>query len=96
MLTGIPVVYGITFSIILLIIQFLISPFITDLTMRWFYGVIFEYELPEYLKKFIEEICKNNNMEMPKIGFIDDGAPNAFTYGHTKNNARIIISTYKM
>ena len=35
-------------------------------------------------------------MEMPKIGFIDDGAPNAFTYGHTKNNARIIISTYKM
>ena len=33
---------------------------------------------------YFEEICKNNNMEMPKIGFIDDGAPNAFTY-ITKN-----------
>lgn len=90
--TGIPIIYGIAFSILLLIIQFLISPFITDLTMRWFYGVKFKYELPEYLKQFIEEICKNNNMKMPRIGFIDDGAPNAFTYGHTKNDARIIIT----
>ena len=92
LLTKIPVIYGIAFSILLLIIQFLISPFITDLTMRWFYGVKFKYELPEYLKQFIEEICKNNNMKMPRIGFIDDGAPNAFTYGHTKNDARIIIT----
>lgn len=92
LLTGIPVIYGIAFSIVLLVIQFIISPFITDLTMRWFYGVKFKYELPEYLKQFIEEICKNNNMKMPRIGFIDDGAPNAFTYGHTKNDARIIIT----
>ena len=92
LITKIPVIYGIAFSILLLIIQFLISPFITDLTMRWFYGVKFKYELPEYLKQFIEEICKNNNMKMPRIGFIDDGAPNAFTYGHTKNDARIIIT----
>ena len=31
-------------------------------------------------------------MKYPKIGYIDDGAPNAFTYGRTKNSARIIVT----
>ena len=92
LLCNIPVIYGIITSIIILIIQFLISPFLTDLSMKWFYKAKFNYELPDYLKKFIEEVCKNQNMKYPRIGFIDDGAPNAFTYGHVKNNARIIIT----
>ena len=90
--TKIPVIYGIVGSIIMLIIQFLISPFITDLTMRWFYKAKFDHEIPEYLKKFIEEVCANKKMKYPRIGYIDDGAPNAFTYGHTKNNARVVLT----
>ena len=31
-------------------------------------------------------------MKYPKIGFIDDGSPNAFTYGRTKNDARVVIT----
>ena len=87
-----PVLYGVLASIIVLIIQFLISPFITDLSMRWFYKAKFDIELPEYLKNYIKEVCTKENMKMPKIGYIDDGAPNAFTYGHTKNDARIVIT----
>ena len=79
-------------SIGVLIIQFLVSPFLTDLSMKWFYKAKFGYEVPEYLKSFIEQVCKDNNMKYPRIGFIDDGAPNAFTYGHTKNNARVVIT----
>lgn len=67
-ITGVPVIYGIISSIIILIIQFLISPFITDLSMKWFYKAKFDYELPDYLKKFIEEICSTNNMKYPRIG----------------------------
>lgn len=89
---GYPVIYGIAISIIILIIQFLISPFFTDLSMKWFYKVKFNHEVPAYLKKFIEEVCTSKNMKYPKIGYIDDGAPNAFTYGHTKNDARIILT----
>ncbi len=92
LLTDIPVLYGIITSIIILIVQFLISPFLTDITMKWFYKAKFNHEIPEYLKNFIEEVCKNNKMKYPRIGYIDDGAPNAFTYGHTKNNARIVIT----
>ena len=92
LITGIPVISGIIISILILIIQFLISPFITDLSMRFFYKVRYDYEFPDYLKKFVEEVCASNNMKYPRIGYIDDGAPNAFTYGHTKNNARIILT----
>lgn len=79
-------------SIAIVIIQFLISPFLTDLSMRWFYKANFDHEIPEYLKKFIEEVCNEKQMKYPRMGFIDDGAPNAFTYGHTKNDARIVLT----
>lgn len=88
----VPIIFGILLSAIILIIQFLVSPFLTDLSMKWFYKTKFNYEIPDYLKSFIQEVCNNNKMKYPKIGFIDDGAPNAFTYGHTKNDARIVIT----
>ncbi len=91
-LTGFPVLYAIIISIVIIVIQFLISPFITDITMRWFYKAKFDHEIPEYLKNFINEVCQKENMKTPRIGYIDDGAPNAFTYGHTKNDARIVIT----
>lgn len=91
-LTGLPVINGIIISIIILIIQFLISPFLTDLSMKWFYKARFENDIPEYLRNFINQICDKYNMKYPKIGLIDDGAPNAFTYGRTKNDARIVLT----
>ena len=87
-----PVHQGILISIIVIVIQFLISPFLTDLSMKWFYHAKFGAELPDYLNKFIQEECTKYNMKTPRIGYIDDGSPNAFTYGHTKNDARIILT----
>ena len=92
MVTNIPILYGLISSAIILVIQFLISPFITDLTMKFFYKAKWDKELPEYLNKFIDEVCEKHQMKRPKIGYIDDGAPNAFTYGHTKNDARIVVT----
>ena len=92
LLAGGDVLYAIIGSLIVLVIQFLISPWITDLSMKWFYKAKFDKEIPEYLKKFIEEECKKHNVVYPKIGIIEDGGPNAFTYGRTKKDARIIIT----
>ena len=82
-------IYG---SIIVLIIQFLISPALTDLSMRLFYRVKFDQDVPEFAKKYIEELCKKYDVKMPKLGIIEDGGPNAFTYGRTKKSARIILT----
>lgn len=91
-LLEIPIIYALLGSITILIIQFLLSPPTTDFVMKWLYKAEFGKEIPEYLKKFIEESCKKHNMKYPKIAVIDDGAPNAFTYGMGKNSARIVIT----
>ena len=91
-IAGGEVLYAILGSIIVLIIQFLISPWLTDLSMRWFYKAKFDKEIPEFLQKFIAEECQKHNIKYPKIGIIDDGSPNAFTYGRTRKDARIIIT----
>lgn len=80
-------------SIIVLLIQFLLAPFFTDLSMKWFYKANFKQQIPEYLTNFINDICSQHKMKYPKIGIITDGGPNAFTYGHTKNDARIILTS---
>ena len=91
-LMGQSVLFGIMVSIIFLCLQFLISPFLTDLSMKWFYKATFDAKMPDYLTNFIQEVCQKENMKLPRIGYIDDGSPNAFTYGHTKNDARIVIT----
>lgn len=74
--------------------QFIFSPFIMDLTLGWFYKVQWvDYSmLPENLAAFITKISRVEGINPPRMGIIPDGAPNAFTYGHTPNNARIVIT----
>jgi len=91
-LVNIPIVYGLITSIIIIVIQFLISPFITDIIIRHFYKSDFNAEIPAYLTDFIKSVCEKENMKFPKIGIIDDGGPNAFTYGRRKNDARIVLT----
>ena len=90
--TGISMIYGLLASIIILIIQFLIAPWLTDLSMKWFYKAKFGAEIPNYLNDFVDGICTKYNMKKPQFAIIDDGAPNAFTYGRTKNDARIVLT----
>ena len=92
LLCGFSVLPVLIVGIIVLLVQFLISPWLMDLTTRWLYKTDFKAEIPDYLKKFIEDVCKQNNIKYPKIGVIDDGTPNCFTYGRTKRSARIVIT----
>ena len=92
LIAGLDMIIGIITCIVIIVIQFIISPFITDLTMRWFYKCDFKHEMPKYLTDFVKEVCDKYKMKYPRMGYIDDGAPNAFTYGHTKNDARIVVT----
>ena len=91
-LLGGNVLYGIIGSLVVLLLQFLISPWLTDLSMKWLYKAKFGESIPEYLKEFIEKECKLHNVVYPKIAIIHDGAPNAFTYGRTKKDARLVLT----
>ena len=87
-----PITIGIGISIAFIFLQFLIAPAVNDFVFKHFYKVKWNAELPDYLTRFIEESCEKHKMKYPKMGFIDDGSPNAFTYGRTKNSARVVIT----
>jgi len=76
-------------------IQFGLGPFIMDLTLRFAYHVQWQAveNLPSHLQTFLKEACVKSRIKIPRIGIITDGAPNAFTYGHTPNNARVVITS---
>lgn len=76
------------------VLMFLIGPFLMDLTVGFLYKAqwVEQHELPSHLNAFVSKLCKQHNMKLPKFAIIQDGSPQAFTYGHTPNNARIVLS----
>jgi Zn-dependent protease with chaperone function len=76
------------------VLQFALGPWIMDLTLRFLYKMrwVQPEELPEHLEHFVRRVCDENRMRFPSFCVIDDGAPQAFTYGHHPSNARIVIS----
>jgi len=94
LLTGANIHVAVLFAVAAIFLQYLVSPFIMDILLRWIQSLdwVAPEQLPVYLRDFIEKVVKNNNMKYPRIGIIRDGAPNAFTYGHTPNDARIVVT----
>jgi Zn-dependent protease with chaperone function len=76
-------------------LQFMFSPFLMDLTLKFLYKMKWAPlgKLPPHLQKFIKDLSPQCNIRVPRFGIIYDGSPNAFTYGHTPNNARIILTS---
>ena len=76
------------------IFGFLIGPFIMDLQLRWLFTIewVELQNLPPSLANYLRDTCSRQDIKIPHIGVINDMAPNAFTYGHTPNNARIVIT----
>jgi heat shock protein HtpX len=75
-------------------LQYLFAPWILDLTLRFLYRCSWvpNEELPEDLRLFVDKVCAKDGIRFPHFCVLDDGAPQAFTYGHSPRNARIVIS----
>jgi Zn-dependent protease with chaperone function/Zn-finger nucleic acid-binding protein len=88
--TGLAVGIGVA----IIILQFVFGPWLMDLSLRWIYKFSWVRleELPPHLGDFVTRVAGEQNMKVPWIGLIHDGAPNAFTYGHHPNNMRIVIT----
>ena len=73
---------------------FVFSPYLMDWSLQWFYHMrwVNPAEFPPHLLQCVERICRTQRMTIPRFGLIHDGTPNAFTYGHHPNNARVIIT----
>lgn len=78
----------------LMAIQFILSPFIMDFMLRWTHSLHWatREELPANVVAFLDRIAKEHSIPFPSVGIIEDGTPNAFTYGHVPSNARVVVT----
>lgn len=81
-------------GIVIVMLQFALGPILYDLSLRWMYAMSWVglEGLPQHLREFLARACKESGIPIPRIGIIDDGAPNAFTYGQVPSNARLILT----
>ncbi|MBE9472035.1 MAG: M48 family metalloprotease [Chloroflexi bacterium] len=81
---------AVAFALGTLALQYLIGPYIIE----WIYKIRWievEQVSPE-LARFIEETCASRELPFPRFGVIDDGNPNAFTFGHYPGDARLVVT----
>jgi len=83
---------GLTLFIILL--QYLISPILINWIYRieWIPYEQYRGQFP-HLAEAVDKVIAVRGIKTPRMGIIRDGNPNAFTFGWTKNSARIVITT---
>ena len=79
------------------ILLFFMSPWIIDITQKQYHRIQWitladlDEKSPEAVE-VIEEFCEKYNIFVPRLGWIEDDAPVAFTYGVISNSTRIVVS----
>ena len=88
----VPLWGGIAFAVGLVGLQYLIGPWLIQLLLqiRWDDAGT---ELPARNREFIERLCQERGLKVPRIGVIQSGTPNAFAFGHVPGNARVVVTT---
>lgn len=89
-----PLIFAVIGAMLILFLQFLISPWLMDLQLRWIYNMTWVQpnRLPKEMFKALMASQQKHGFSIKKIGIIHDGMPTAFTYGRFKSNARMVFS----
>ena len=87
-------ILGALIALLFIFVQFLISPWLMDFFLPWIYAMQW-YQIedtPPHISNFIKALQEDHKFNFKQIGIIEDDNPNAFTYGHFRKNARLVIS----
>ena len=78
------------FALGILLLQYLLGPWILELIykIRWHDPA----EVDPQLAAFIAGVCQQKGIPAPRFGVIEDGTPNAFTFGHYPGDARLVVT----
>ena len=81
------------FTILIVLIQYGISPLMIRLIYRidWIPYEDYARQYP-HLADVIDKVVAIRGIKTPRMGIIHDLNPQAFTFGYTKNSARIVIT----
>jgi heat shock protein HtpX len=86
-----PVHYAVFFAVVLTLVQYALGPVIIDyiFTIRWTGP---DQISPEFGRWYFDT-CQSQRVTAPRFGIIQDGNPNAFTYGRTRGDARLVVTS---
>jgi heat shock protein HtpX len=85
-----PTLLAVIFAVGVVLLQYLLGPWILELIykIQW----VEMGSVDPDLTRFVETTCSNKDIPLPKFGVIDDGNPNAFTFGHYPGDARLVVT----
>ncbi len=89
--------FAITLTIIINGVIWLISPWISDISLRWFNKLTF-LDDADVQRRFpgvhalMHDVANRYGFAPPRLGLIPDRNPTAFTYGLLRSNARIVVT----
>jgi Zn-dependent protease with chaperone function len=93
-LLGAPVWFPVAFAIAILLVQFVVNPFL----IQWLVpATVIDHDGDHYaidhpLGDIVARRCRDAGIPLVKLGVVDDGTPNAFTFGRTPRDARMWVT----
>ncbi len=89
--TGAPTLALVLFPIVFVGFQYLLGPYL----IQWLLDINWTEdgaELPPENWEFVQKVCAERNIKLPRVGIIESGTPNAFCFGHIPGNARLVVT----
>ncbi|MFN8034348.1 MAG: M48 family metalloprotease [Acidimicrobiia bacterium] len=91
---GAPVWFPAAFAIAMLLVQYVVNPWIVE----WLVPAhVIEHDGERYLTdhvvgEIVARRCREAGIPLVRLGIVDDGTPNAFTFGRRRGDARIWLT----
>jgi Zn-dependent protease with chaperone function len=91
---GAPVWFPMAFAVAMVGVQYVVNPWI----IQWLVpaGVITHdgtnYDTAHVVGRLVAQRCRDAGVPLVKLGIVDDGTPNAFTFGRTPRDARMWVT----
>ncbi len=88
---GLPPGFAALFALVVVFLQYLLGPWIIELIYKIQWKEM--KAVDPSLGQFVENICAAKSIPLPRFGVIEDGNPNAFTFGHYPRDARLVVTS---
>jgi heat shock protein HtpX len=86
-----PTIFAVLFAIGIVLLQYLLGPWVLERIYKIQWRDM--QSVDPSLAVFVENVCAAKGIPLPKFGVIEDGNPNAFTFGHYPGDARLVVTS---
>jgi len=91
---GAPLWVPVVLAVVVVALQYAVSPYLVQWLIRahpvpWTGD---HYDIAHGVGEVLARRCVEAGVRPVRLGIVDDGTPNAFTFGHTRGNARIYVT----